>query len=266
MQARQRSLARRAVWTALMLAAGAANADESATELARSMVDAHRSSGFEARFRVWSMQAGVPQGPPSKFSVVGESATDGTRILVRAMAGTSSRPFAIAARADGSATVSVECPTSAPACTDVNADPFTAQPLAGLYLWDMLVPWWSWRDQTKQGVEQVDGRTCTSVISRAQDRASRVQSVTSCVDVRNMIALKTILRDARGAVIRRIDVEESMRQSSGRLVAKRLLISGPDQPTVRLEVYAGDEHYEIRAGTFSIPRPDAGPVKQEATP
>ena len=241
-------------WTSLAaLACGGApaRAQEPAGGLAHDVLEARYSKGFEIRFQVSSVQPEEGRGPGAKIAAIGEMSVDGGRLLTRRIAGELATSHSLVARSDAQGRVTAVRFSAEPGGRVAETDALSAQPYSGLFLWDMLAPWLRWADQKLTGKDQIDGHPCTLIISRAQSRDFPIQSVTSCVDVKNLLTLRTVLRDSSGNVIRRIDIEQTMRQSSGRLTAKKMRITRPDRPALEVEIYAGDEHYDIDKDTFS---------------
>jgi len=123
---------------------------------------------------------------------------------------------------------------------------------SGLVVWDMFSPWWSWPKQTLEGTEQIEGHECQTLRSVTDDEKSAVREVESCVDQQAKLSLRTRLFDKRHVLLRTTLVKQVMRKGEGgTLAAKKLALTDAGKMLTHIEVYAGDEQYEISADTFA---------------
>ena len=83
--------------------------------------------------------------------------------------------------------------------------------------------------------------------------AQAVTEVLSCVDSREGMAWRVALFDRHGRALRTIEVEQAVRLQAGTSAPRRATITGPQGRTSRVEVYDGDERYQVPPGTFSPP-------------
>lgn len=228
-------------------------------ELVAAMKQARQSNGFEVRMNVYVIAPDGKRAMPMKISVIGQSDATRQRLLVRGIA-----PEAIRDRyvvVERNATDSVKAfgytaqSTSHPRSVDAVARLFES----GVRVWDLLMPWWDWSQQTVVAEKAPTGHECVWVHSR-QGRQSEagVESVESCVDSKNSMTWHTRLRGAKGQVLREISVISAMRKSVGSgLAAKKLTIAEANKTVTEIEVYAGDEAYQITPETFAILERDA---------
>jgi hypothetical protein len=231
--------------------AAESESDSSAAGLADSMRQAKLSDGFEARMNIVTVDPGGRRGQTIKVAVIGQFGTDRQRLMIRGISPNSVRNrFLVAERiADGPirAIEYRERVTDGVAETDPQKNQFDA----GLVMWDMFSPWWSWPKQTLGGTERMAGRDCRIVRSRDETGISPVREVVSCVDKGAGLSLRTQLFDSRRTLLRTISVERTIRRESGLLAAKKLTVAAADNTVTEIEVYGGDEHYAISAETFA---------------
>lgn len=240
---------RRAVlWVFLYLSAGVGYAAEmplSAGSLVGMMQQARYSAGFEARMNVFVRKSDGALLAPVKLAVIGQSTPERQRLLIRGIAPEilHGRFYAIEHKRDGGIRVvgAREVAEFAP-----YARIFDSALRAG----DMLAPWWDWPRQSLEGREQINGRECLIARSFTDEQSSAVREVESCVDQNAKLALRTRLYDGRHMLLRTLTVDAVM-QNGGRLMAKKLSIS-EGKAVTRIEIYAGDQEYEIGAETFSV--------------
>lgn len=231
------------------LAAPAHGAGTDAIALAKTMMQARHSEGFEARMSVFVTQPDGRRSAPFKIAVIGQVSADRQRLLIRGISPERVRGrFAAAERtADGRIrALAYEEPSAAR-----KADPFARLFDSGMTLWDMFGAWWSWPGQESGGIERIAGRECTLVRSRGGD-AGPVREVATCVDRDARLALKTQLFDRRQRLLRTLAVERTMRKESGALGAKKLLITESGGTITEIEVYGGDEQYLVTDDTFAV--------------
>lgn len=244
-------LAANFILTGLLLSANAVSAaDISASAVADTMKQAKYSAGFEARLNVLVTLANGAHPAPFKVAVIGQMSADQQRLLLRGISPdvVRGRHVAAARGNDGRIkAVSYRTPDDY-AAVDPNARLFNS----GLAAWDMFSPWWSWPHQTLGGTDQVNGRECRKIISSTDDTSGNIREVESCVDLAAILSLRTRLYDERHALLRTTTVASVMRKGdSGRLVAKKLIVTEANRIRTEIEVYAGDDQYEISAETFA---------------
>jgi hypothetical protein len=121
----------------------------------------------------------------------------------------------------------------------------------GLRAWDMFEPWWEWASQTAGSIRQIAERDCAEVKSRPPRGRSAVSEVVSCINADAQLALRTELYDRHHGLLRSMQVEKMIRIDSGGMAAKKLVITEADRTVTEIEVYSGDEHYEIEPDTFA---------------
>jgi hypothetical protein len=264
-QLRPATVAVCACFAASSIAAAAQQGTDRADDLIRAVRNARASTGFEIRLKVSGVR---PDGQPSaivKVVVVGDVTSVASRLVARRLDGEEGAAFSMAAIADQNGNVrSVQA--AAPDEKVVASDPYESQPADGLYIWDMLAPWWSWPLQVVDGRSKVGRQPCTLVTSRNESKSALVRSVTSCVDVGNGLALSIELRGTHGALIRRIEVVGTVRNEAHRLVPRQLRITLSGEETTRVEVYAGDEHHETGPATFHMLDTEMLPPRSRAVP
>lgn len=241
------------VLACLSLGAGTGYAAEpgtSASAVAELMRKARLSNGFEARLNVFVTKTNGAHLAPLKLAVIGQVSADRQRLLIRGISpepvhnrfyaverGSDGRLRGIESRADGE---------------QVGFDPYVRMFDSGLVAWDMLSPWWGWPKQLLEGSEQIDGRDCQRLRSVTDDEKSTIREVESCVDQQAGLSLRTRLFDSRHVLIRTTSVEKIMRKGEGgAMAAKKLAIRDAGKMLTHIEVYAGDEQYEITADTFA---------------
>lgn len=233
----------------LLLCAGTGYAAEpgtSANAVAGSMRQARLSNGFEARLNVFVTQANGAHPAPLKLAVIGQVSSDRQRLLIRGISPepVRNRSYTVERSSDGR----IRAVDSEHAGFDVSARMFDS----GLVAWDMLSPWWGWPKQFLEGTEQINGRECQKLRSVTDDEKSPVREVESCVDQQARLSLRTRLFDSRHVLIRTTTVEKVMRKGDGgAMAAKKLVIREGGKMLTDIEVYAGDEQYEITADTFA---------------
>ena len=226
----------------------------SADEVARSMLEARQSAGFEIRVRLSDVQPDDSRSSMGQLSVIGEFDPEGGRLVTRRISGVGVTASPMSAEVNARGRVRVVRSDAEHGGEISEADPFAAEPYPGLFIWDMLAPWWMWPQQTVQGIGEVAGTRCLRIVSRTTASDSPIRSVASCVDMQRGLALQTLLLDAHDKVVRRIDVERTAQRSSGAAGASRMRITGMNAKAIAVEVYSGDEHHENTADTFSALR------------
>lgn len=238
----------------LSVASGyAADAPVSAGTLAEMMQRARNSDGFEARLNVFVTKANGAHPAPLKLAVVGQFTTDRQRLLIRGIAPESVRNRFYAAERGHDGRIRAVTYGDKNTSQVAAADPFGALFDSGLVLADMFTPWWSWPRQSLEGSARINGRECTKVHSAGEEKTGDIRLVESCIDPQAKLSLRTRLFDNRHALLRTTSVESAMRKEGGNaLLAKKLVITDAARMRTDIEVYAGDEQYEISAETFAV--------------
>lgn len=235
----------------LLLSAGSGYAAETdASALAESMQQAKYSDGFEARLNVFVTKANGAHPAPFKLAVVGQLSADKQRLLVRGISPEAVRNrYYVAERGSDGRIRAVENRAAGESAEfNAHAKMFDS----GLVVWDMFSPWWSWPKQSLEGTEQIEDRECQILRSVTDDEKSAVREVESCVDQQAKLSLRTRLFDKRHVLLRTTLVKQVMRKGAGgTLAAKKLALTDADKMLTNIEVYAGDEQYEISADTFA---------------
>jgi hypothetical protein len=215
------------------------------------MWQARQSEGFEARMSVTLIGPDGRRTSPLKLAVIGQFGVDRQRLLIRGISPDKVRNRFIAAERNADGRIrSIEYGEYG-ADGSTGADPFANLFDSGLVIWDMLGSWWTWPKQTAAGSGQAAGHDCTLVRSQSNAGTSPIRDVLSCVAPDAKLALRTQLFDGRGALVRAISVDQTLRKPSGAIAARRLSITGPGNSVTEVEVYGGDEHYDITADTFA---------------
>lgn len=226
----------------------------SADEVVRSMREARQSAGFEIRVRLSDVRPDDNHSATGQLSVIGEFDPEGGRLVTRRISGVNVTALQMTAEVDARGRVRVVQSNAEHDGAISEADAFAAEPYPGLFIWDMLAPWWMWPQQTVKGIEEVAGTRCLRIVSRTTAIDSPIRSVASCVDMQSRLALQTLLIDAHEKVVRRIDVERVVQRSSAAAGASRMRITGTDGKAITAEIYSGDQHHENTASTFSALR------------
>lgn len=224
----------------------------SASALAELMKQAMHSEGFEARLSIFITKANGAHPPPFKLAVIGQFVAGKQRLLIRGISPESVHDRFIAAERGSDGLIRARAYRGQAASEPVELDPFSKIFDSGLTVWDMFGLWWSWPKQSLEGIERINGRECTRIRSITDDKSIAVREVESCVDQQAKISLRTKLFDSKHALIRATSVEKVVRKrKGGGMAAKKLSITDAGGVLTDVEVYAGDEQYEISADTFS---------------
>lgn len=239
--------------------AAGSEAPVSAGALARAMQQAKYSDGFEARLSIFVTKANGSHPAPIKLSVVGQLSADKQRLLIRGISPASVHDHFYAAEWNTDGHIrAVEYRHAQNKYTGL--DPLSRMFDSSLVIWDMFSPWWSWPRQILEGVERVDGRECTVIRSVIDANNLAINEVESCVDQRAKLSLRTRLFGKHHALLRTTTVEKAMHKGGGDLMtAKKMTIADASHASTAIEIYAGDEQYEITGGTFAaldLLRPD----------
>jgi hypothetical protein len=189
--------------------------------------------------------------PPFKLAVIGQITADKQRLLLRGISPESIRNHSYAAGRGVNGRIKALENHASREYRD--ASPHAQLFDSGLVLWDMFSPWWGWPKQMLDGTEQIAGHVCLILRSVSNDENSPVREVESCVDPQAKLSLRTRLFDAQHILIRTTLVKQFMRRGeSGVSVAKKLAITDAGRMLTEIEIYAGDEQYQISADTFAI--------------
>lgn len=230
-------------------------ANKSARVLAEAMRAARESDGFELRVTLQGPGATAPDA--LRIALIGQSREGRERLLARGIAPAGIRGHAIVCERSAD-------PGDDPSCVqDASADTRHADPMAGIFgsalvAWDLMAPWWDWPVQIDEGPMAIAGHACTQVRSRPERRpVSGVSEALSCVDARNAMAWKTTLFDSHHRVLRSIEVRRDIRTQAGHSTARSAAITDADGTVTLVDVYAGDEHYQVRPDTFATSAPVA---------
>jgi len=219
----------------------------SVQDIAKKMSIAKHSNGFEVRMNVFVTKANGAHPLPIKLAVIGQMATDKQRLLIRGISPKAIRGHFVAAENVGDVRA-IKYQTSN---SSSDLDPYSQLFDSGLVIWDMFSPWWGWREQVWQGTEQVNKHKCERIRSRINGLNSEVREVESCVDVHAQISLRTRFYDSQHVLLRTTSVQSFIHKGQGLLAAKKLTIVGADQSKTEIEIYAGDEEYQVTTETFA---------------
>jgi hypothetical protein len=227
-------------------------AEQTASDLAKMMNQAKYSEGFEARLNVLITKANGAHPAPFKLAVIGQFNAGKQRLVIRGISHEEVRNHFYAAESGSDGRVrAMESRSQASGYVDF--DPSARMFNSGLVAWDMLGLWWGWQKQTLEGMEQVNGRECVKIRSVADDKNSVVQEVESCVDQQAKLSLRTRMFDHSHALLRTTSVANlAHKGEGGGMMAKKLSIKDADKTLAEIEVYAGDEQYQISAETFAM--------------
>ena len=225
----------------------------SASAIAEMMKQAKYSEGFEARLNVLVTKTNGAHPAPFKLAVIGQFSANRQRLVIRGISPEAVRNHFYAAERDSTAKIKAMESLSQSANDYVELDPYAKMFNSGLAAWDMLGPWWSWPAQTLEGTERINGRECTKIRSIAEDKNSVVQEVESCVDQQAKLSLKTRMYDGAHVLLRTtVAAQFAHKGNSGAMIAKKLNITDASNMLTNIEVYAGDEQYEVSAETFAM--------------
>ncbi|MBI4986519.1 MAG: hypothetical protein HZC24_14555 [Rhodocyclales bacterium] len=236
-----------------LIAAPCAAIDEpaSAAVLVETMKQARHSDGFEARLAITSGAADKAAARPVKVALIGQITAERRRFLVRGIAPERIRDRYVVAAQDAAGRV--EAYEYGPHV----AGPVPLDPLSRLFdsefvIWDLFGAWWDWPQQALSGSGSVEDRDCQWVRSRPAVR-SPIKEVASCVDRDRALALSTKIYDGQQGLLRTIRVDKLMRKGNGGgAMAKKMTVSAAHGPLTEIEVYGGDENYQVTPETFDV--------------
>jgi hypothetical protein len=216
------------------------------------MQQAKHSEGFEVRMNVYVIAANGHRAPPIKVALIGQFNGEQQRLLWRGIAPDNIRNQYIAAERDATGHIRAIRYTGAAPEHKSNVNPQSAIFGSGLVLWDTFTPWWAWPTQGKIEATKIGKHECELIRSQPEETAGgTIKEVESCVDIAARISWQTRLLDADHALIRSITVGSIMRKNSGGAAAKKLSITEANKTVTKIEIYSGDEQYEITPETFS---------------
>jgi hypothetical protein len=225
----------------------------SASGIAEMMKQAKYSEGFEARLNVLVTKANGAHLAPFKLAVIGQFSASRQRLVIRGISPEAVRNHFYAAERDSNARIKAMESLNQSASDYAEFDPYAKLFNSGLVVWDMFGPWWSWPVQSLDGIERINGRDCTKIRSFAEDKNSAVQEVESCVDQPAKLSLRTRMYDGTRVLLRTtVATQFAHKGNAGAMVAKKLNITDASNMLTDIEVYAGDEQYEISAKTFAM--------------
>jgi hypothetical protein len=227
-----------------------AQAAEAVPALVDTVRQARLAQGFEARMSLAVIQPDGTRALPVRLAVIGQVGTDRQRLLIRGIAPDTVRQrWVMAERMADGRIQAFEYESGQSGETAI--DPQQRLYHSGLVVWDLFAPWWSWPGQTLGAPRQVAGRECRQLRSVPDAAAGGVAEVLSCVNETARLALSTELFDRRHRPLRTLTVKQMVRKESGAMTAKKLIVTEADRTVTEIEVYAGDEHYEIAPDTFA---------------
>lgn len=221
----------------------------SGQEIADAMRNARVSDGFSLRMNVAVIEASGKRHEPFKLSVVGQRTRHHQRLLLRGISPISIQQQRIAAeiRAGEITAVSyADAPNSRITPIAANQQIFDS----GLVLWDMFAPWWDWPDQRVLGAAKIRGQECI-ILSSAGNPNAGIQTVISCIDVTQKVALKTEIFGEHQKLLRVTEVLSTLRLESGAVSAKKIQLRDARNTITESEIYSGDENYEVNDALFT---------------
>jgi len=222
----------------------------SGKEIAEKMQAARLSDGFAVRMNVAVIESNGRRQEPFKLSLIGQLNSQHQRLLLRGISPARLQQQRIAAELRSGKIVAVsyqDAPGSL--TTTLNADEVIFD--SGLRLWDMFAPWWNWPEQQHLGTAEVRGQSCELVRSSETRSAAFGHSVVSCVDTARNISLKTEIFGAGKRLLRTIEALSTIHRDSGSIAAKKLQLEDNKHRITELEIYSGDENYEVSDALFA---------------
>jgi len=222
----------------------------SAAETVEVMREARRSDGFEVRMKISTVEPDGHHATPLKLGIIGQCNADKEHLLIWGISPDTVRHRFFAAEKSADGRIRLLKYREHPSDGITETDPFT-KVFDSVIIWDIFSPWWNWSKQSLGETKQIAGRSCTDVQSLSNTISSPIREVISCVDRDAGLSLKTQLFGNLHTLIRTITVEQTVRKESGRLAAKKMLITGADGSIITAEIYSGDEHHPITEDTFA---------------
>ena len=219
--------------------------------LAQALLKARQSEGFEARFQVEVHDSTGLRHGPLKLALIGQFGESRGHLMLRVISPAALNQQAWAAKIDESDAITAVRFNIADIQTVESMDPNAALLDTDLVLADLLAPWLNWQKQTAVGLSRVAGHDCHELRSKSDTQDAVISEVISCIDPDLGVAYKTTLFDHEHRRVRSIQIEQTMAGSGGRLLAKRVRITGPDRHETNLVLYGGDEQYIVRPESFS---------------
>lgn len=241
-------------WIGLLLGLACATQSRAEEPVASALVSTVRqarlSQGFEVRMSLSVIQPDGARAVPVRLAIIGQIGIERQRLLIRGISPEAVRNrLIVAERAADGRVQAFEY--QAGNVGEVATDPYRRLYNSGLVVWDMFAPWWDWQTQTLGATRQISGRECRQLRSVAEASAGEIAEVLSCVNETARLALGTELLDAHRRPLRTLTVQHLMRKASGAMTAKKLTVTEADRTVTEIEIYAGDEHYEIAPDTFA---------------
>jgi hypothetical protein len=244
------------IFVCLLLSVSVSYAAEpgvSASAVAEMMKQAKYSDGFEARLNVLITKANGAHPAPFKLAVIGQFTANRQRLQIRGISPELVRNHLYAAERSSDGLIRAVEARNKVADDYAGFDPLAKMFNSSLVAWDMFSPWWSWPRQSFEGLEQVNGRECVKIRSLTDDKSSAVREVESCVDQHAKLALRTRLFDSEHSLLRTTTAAQLARKGDGgAMMAKKINITDAANTVTEIEVYAGDEQYQISAETFAM--------------
>jgi len=211
---------------------------------------ARLSDGFEVRLAITTVDAQKVRSPPIKIAMIGQVSAERQRFLIRGISPEAVRSHSLVAVRNAAGPITAFEYGPDDAGRPVSLDPFVGIFKTDFVIWDLFGAWWEWPHQTDEGLGEVKGRKCLSIRSRPA-APSPVKEVVSCVDREYALALSTQLYDTQNRLRRTILVEKLMRKNNGAgVMAKNITITGEHGAYSEIDVYGGDEQYQVNPGTF----------------
>ncbi len=226
-------------------------ATPTAQELAAMMRVAQYSNGFAARMSVLVTHPNGAHEPPFKVAVVGQASAQQQRLLLRGIEPAALRVQRyVAERKFAGKTLTIRARAAQPSGNFALDEPLFN---SGLVLGDMFSPWWDWSQQTLLGTDKVKGHACLKVRSVNDDVHAPIQTVESCVDTQAQLSLRTRWYDAQQVLQRSAVVGATLRKAEGSgQLAKQVSLRDATGQITDINIYAGDEQYQITPQTFEL--------------
>jgi len=214
------------------------------------MKSASYSRGFEVRLKISTTNS--DRVDVIKVSVIGEFLSTRKRLLIRGISPISIFNHLVVAEQIGTDTYKIVESDGKTEDRKIRSDPFVKIFSSDLILWDFFEPWWQWPKQIIGSKKYVDSHECTSIKSQTENQKLPVREIVSCIDSEGKISLHTEFYDGHHRLLRTVEVEKTMVKESLTKVAKVMSVCAMADVKSVIELYGGDEHYEINADTFSL--------------
>ncbi|MBI5920161.1 MAG: hypothetical protein HY847_00780 [Betaproteobacteria bacterium] len=230
----------------------ATDSRETPPGLLEAVQQARYSDGFEVRLAITTVDAQKVRSPPIKIAVIGQASAERQRFLVRGISPEAVRNHYLVTAKNAAGPIN-----AFEYGPDDEGHPISVDPFAGLFktdfvIWDLFGTWWDWPRQTAEGLGEVNGRRCLWVRSRPA-ALLQIKEVVSCVDKEFALALSTKVYDSQNRLRRTIRVEKLIRKNSNAgLMAKKITIADERGAYSEIDVYGGDEQYQVESETFGV--------------